>query len=120
MTIFWIVAVLGGLVCIVYLTLGVRAFTTVRRDILAAAGGTTDDPGELPTEIHRGFVWKALVGVAASSLVIVLLGVGGIFWYLPVILAIGSAIAVITGFVIDGRQAVADGISRSNLPERTI
>ena len=119
MTIFWVVAVFGGLVCIVYLTLGVRAFASVRRDILAA-GGTTDEPGELPAEMHSGFVWKALVGVTASSLVIVLLGAGGIFWYLPVILAIGSAIAVITGFVIDGRQAVADGASRSNLPERTI
>lgn len=113
MTIFWITAVLGGVVGIVYLTLGIQTFARVRRDILAAAGGeTTDDPEELPEEMHRGFVWKALGGVSASSLVIVLLGVGGIFWYLPVFLAIGSAIAVIAGFVIDGRRAAASGISR--------
>jgi hypothetical protein len=103
--IFWIAAVCGVLVAVVYLTLGVRAFVLVRRDVLAAAArGIPDDIAEVPDETHRGFVWKALGGVCASTLVIVLLGVNSLFWYLPIALAIGSAIAVIIAFLIDGRS----------------
>jgi hypothetical protein len=33
--------------------------------------------------------------------------VSGLFWYLPVILAIGSAVAVVSAFVIDRRSSAA-------------
>jgi hypothetical protein len=43
--------------------------------------------------------------VVVSTSVIVLLGVSPVFWYLPVILAIGTAVAVIAAFIIDSRSA---------------
>jgi hypothetical protein len=107
-SIFWIAVICGALVAVAYLALGVRAFMLVRRDVLAAAArGIPDDIGELPDEAHRGFVWKALGGVCASTLVIVLLGVNSVFWYLPIILAIGSAMAVIVAFLVDSRPTAS-------------
>jgi hypothetical protein len=43
--------------------------------------------------------------VVISTSVIALLGVSPVFWYLPAILAIGSAVAVIAAFLIDARSA---------------
>ncbi|UXA17916.1 hypothetical protein [Mycobacterium sp. SMC-4] len=104
MSLFWIVTVIAVVVAVAYLTFGVRAFARVRRDILhAAATRQTEDVAELPDAIHRGFVWKAFGGVIGSVAVIVLLSVNGVFWYLPIFLAIGSAVAVITAFIIDER-----------------
>jgi hypothetical protein len=104
---FWIAAVVAVVVAVVYISLAVQAFLRVRRDVLAlAASGETaeidtaglDDDGV-------GFTWKALGAVVVSTAVIVLLGVSPVFWYLPVILAIGTAVAVIAAFIIDQRSA---------------
>ncbi|UNB53490.1 hypothetical protein [Mycolicibacterium sp. YH-1] len=104
---FWITVVIAVVVAIVYVTLAVQSFLRVRRDVLAlAASGETaqidttglDDDG-------TGFAWKALGAVVVSTSVIVLLGVSPVFWYLPVILAIGTAVAVIAAFIIDSRSA---------------
>lgn len=106
MTMFWTVTMVAMVVAVIYVAYGVRAFTRVRRDILAAAAsGRHEAVVELPDEMHRGFVWKAFAGVVASVTVIALLSVDGVFWYLPVFLAIGSAVAVITAFVVDGHAA---------------
>ncbi|MGE2837288.1 hypothetical protein [Mycobacterium sp. SMC-4] len=106
MTMFWTVTTVAMVVAIIYVAFGIRAFTRVRRDILqAATSGQISTVAELPDEMHRGFVWKAFGGVVASVTVIALLSVDGVFWYLPVFLAIGSAVAVITAFVVDGRGA---------------
>ena len=105
---FWIAVVVGVAVGIVYITLGVQAFFRVRRDVLAsAASGETAELDVAALEATNGgaFAWKALAAVAASTSVIVLLGVSPVFWYLPPILAIGSAVAVIVAFVIDRRSA---------------
>jgi predicted metal-binding membrane protein len=104
---FWITVVIAVVVAVVYVTLAVQSFLRVRRDVLAlAASGETveidttglDDDG-------TGFAWKALGAVVVSTSVIVLLGVSPVFWYLPVILAIGTAVAVIAAFIIDRRSA---------------
>ncbi|HET7741071.1 MAG TPA: hypothetical protein VFL67_10520 [Mycobacterium sp.] len=104
---FWITVVIAVVVAVVYVTLAVQSFLRVRRDVLAlAASGETaqidttglDDDGS-------GFAWKALGAVVVSTSVIVLLGVSPVFWYLPVILAIGTAAAVIAAFIIDSRSA---------------
>lgn len=102
---FWIAVVCGVLISVVYLALGARSFLRVRRDVLAAAEqGVVDDVVDFPADVHRGFVWKALGGVCASTLVIVLLGLNSIFWYLPIILALGTGLAVIVAFLIDSRS----------------
>jgi hypothetical protein len=104
---FWLVLIAGVLIGVTYLTLAARSFARVRRDVMAAAeSGAATQVADFPDEMHRGFVWKALGGVCASTLVIVLLGVDSVFWYLPVILALGTGVAVIAAFVIDSRSSV--------------
>lgn len=114
MTAFWIAVVVGGVVVVAYTTLAVQAFTRVRRDILIArasgeptdlAAETFDTEGPFDTEGQGVFTWKAGLAVVASTAVIVLLGLDPVFWYLPAILAVGTAVAVIIAFVIDHRSA---------------
>ena len=104
---FWIAVVVGSVVSVVYVTLGVQAFFRVRKDVLAlaASGETADlDVEALEANDAGSFTWKAVGAVIASTSVIVLLGVSPVFWYLPAILAIGSAVAVIAAFLIDARS----------------
>ena len=74
-------------------------------DVLALAESgrpddlSTDDIGDAGT-----FTWKALGAVVVSTGVIALLGVSSVFWYVPAILAIGSAVAVVSAFLIDRRS----------------
>ena len=105
MTAFWIAVVAGIVVGVVYLALGVQAFLQVRQDVLAQVeSGVAQEIDTTGLEDdNRAFTWKAAGGVLASTLVIVLLGVSPVFWYLPAILAVGSAVAVVTAFVIDRR-----------------
>ena len=111
MTAFWIAVVVGSVVSVIYITLGVQAFFRVRKDVLARAsagemaGETADlDIDGLEANNAGTFSWKALLAVVASTSVIALLGVSPVFWYLPAILAIGSAVAVIVAFLIDRRS----------------
>jgi uncharacterized ion transporter superfamily protein YfcC len=102
---FWIAVIVGVAVGIVYITLAVQAFARVRTEVLASA--TTDATQDLSGDDvgdEGGFTWKAIAAVIFSTLVIVLLGVGSVFWYLPAILAIGSSVAVVAAFVIDRRS----------------
>lgn len=102
---FWIAVVVGVVVGAAYITLGVQAFFRVRRDVLALAESgqpddlSTDEIGDAGT-----FTWKALGAVAVSTAVIALLGVNSLFWYVPAVLAIGSAVAVVSAFLIDRRS----------------
>jgi hypothetical protein len=99
---FWIAVVVGLVVAVAYIGLGVQAFLRVRRDVLAVAASgepddlSTDEVGDADT-----FTWKALGAVVASTAVIALLGVSSVFWYIPAVLAIGSAVAVVLAFLID-------------------
>lgn len=104
---FWIAVIVGIVVAAVYITLGVQAFFRVRRDVLAlaASGETADlDVDALEANDAGSFSWKALGAVLVSTSVIALLGVSPVFWYVPAILAVGSAVAVIAAFLIDARS----------------
>lgn len=104
---FWLALVVGVVIAVVYFALGVQAFLRVRKEVLAlaAAGETSElDVTALDNEEGSTFTWKALGAVIASTTVIVLLGVNSLFWYIPPILAIGSAVAVIAAFLIDRRS----------------
>jgi len=104
---FWIAVIVGSVVGVVYITLGVQAFFRVRKDVLAlaASGETADLEVEtLEASNAASFSWKALGAVVISTSVIALLGVSPVFWYLPAILAVGSAVAVIAAFLIDARS----------------
>lgn len=113
---FWITVVIAVVVAVVYVTLAVQSFLRVRRDVLRTRGANGDlalaasgETAEIDTtgldDDGTGFTWKALGAVVVSTSVIVLLGVSPVFWYLPVILAIGTAVAVIAAFIIDSRSA---------------
>ncbi|MGE2833036.1 hypothetical protein [Mycobacterium sp. SMC-4] len=103
MTAFWLAVVAGVVVAAAYVTLGVQAFFRVRRDLLtpneSEAAGEIDITGL--EDDTRSFTWKALGAVVTSTTVIVLLGVSPVFWYLPAVLAVGSAVAVVSAFLID-------------------
>lgn len=97
---FWIAVVVGLTVGVVYVALAVEAFLRVRRDILS--GVRADVFAEAPQDDEsQTFTWKTLGAVIFSVVVIVSLGVDSTFWYLPAVLAIGTAAAVITAFHID-------------------
>jgi hypothetical protein len=109
MNAFWIAVVVGAVVAVVYVALGVQAFARVRRDVLAAAAGSHRselDVAALEDERNDVFTWKAAGAVVVSTTVIVLLGVNGLFWYVPAILAIGSSVAVIAAFLIDRKRTI--------------
>ncbi|MDG4663288.1 hypothetical protein [Mycobacterium sp. 236(2023)] len=104
---FWIAVVVGSVVGVVYITLGVQSFLRVRKDVLAlAASGETADleVDTLEATNAASFSWKAAGAVVISTSVIALLGVSPVFWYIPAILAIGTAVAVIAAFLIDARS----------------
>lgn len=102
---FWAAVVAGIVIGIAYVTLGIQTFLRVRRDILSGDGrDATGDTAGLEGDATT-FTWKAGAAVVASTSVIVLLGVNSVFWYLPAILAIGSAVAVTVAFVIDRKVA---------------
>lgn len=104
---FWTTTVVGIAVSVVYIALGVQAFLRVRKDVLAlaASGETTDlDTAALEANDAGSFSWKALGAVVVSTSVIALLGLSPVFWYVPAILAVGSAVAVIAAFLIDGKS----------------
>lgn len=101
---FWIAVVVGVAVAGAYIVLGVQAFLRVRRDLLASDEASVLDVDGLDDDTAT-FTWKAVTAVIASTVVIALLGVSGLFWYVPAVLAIGSAVAVVTAFVIDGKNA---------------
>lgn len=104
---FWIAVVVGVAVSAVYITLATQSFLRVRKEVLAlAASGETADleVDVLDDNDASTFTWKALVAVVISTSVIVLLGVSPVFWYLPAILALGTAVAVSAAFVIDRRS----------------
>jgi hypothetical protein len=104
---FWIAVIVGSVISVVYITLGVQAFFRVRKDVLAlaASGETADlDTDALEDNDAGSFSWKALGAVLTSTSVIALLGISPVFWYIPAILAVGSAVAVITAFLIDARS----------------
>ena len=104
---FWIAVVVGVTVSAVYITLAVQSFLRVRKDVLAlaASGETADLEVDVLDENEAStFTWKALGAVVISTSVIVLMGVSPVFWYLPAILALGTAVAVSAAFVIDRRS----------------
>lgn len=105
---FWAAVVAGIVIGIAYVTLGIQTFLRVRRDILSGGGqaapDTTGDTAGLEGDATT-FTWKAGAAVVASTSVIVLLGVNSVFWYLPAILAIGSAVAVTVALLIDRKVA---------------
>jgi hypothetical protein len=114
MTIFYIALAIGLIVAVAYVGLAVEAFVRVRREALAEArpigdkvpahaGPAAQDPADKDVYAGQGrnFTWKAISGVAASTLVLVLVSATPTAWDLLPVLAIGSSAAVVTAFIVD-------------------
>jgi hypothetical protein len=108
MTIFIIGVVLAVAVASTYVTLGVRDFLRIRREVgraAAADGGVAaESSGEASLDAGRetvGFAWRALGGVVCSVALLYLISHAWWAWYLFPALALGTGVAVSIAFVID-------------------
>ena len=92
----------GTAITFVYLWLVIDTFSSLRvpaRHDRVAAIAAAD------IEADRNHGWKATGAVLASTSVLVLISVTPLAWHLVPLLGLGSALAVITAFLVD-RQAM--------------
>jgi len=101
MTAFVIATVLGVVVTAVYLALAGRSFAALRAQ-LAAGEPVIETAADFDTRV-AGFRWKAPLAVLASTLVLVLISTTPVALALTPFLSIGTAIAVITAFLVERR-----------------
>lgn len=102
----FVIALIVGLgVAAAYVALATDSFRDVRRKTIAAAasGEPLTDPHDDSVYAEQGgdFAWKASLGVIASIVLLVLIGVDPVFWYVLPFLSIGTAMAVVVAFVVD-------------------
>jgi len=101
---FYIALVLGGVIAVAYVALGIEAFQRARRTYgTSVEEASTDD---LDAQ-GRGFTWVALGGVVVSTTLLVLISHLGWTWYILPFLSLGSALAVVTAFVVDREESEA-------------
>lgn len=119
MPVFYIALLAGIAVAVAYLYLVKDGFERVRRDYDDEAAGVPRT-AEVDYELQgRGFSWVAGGGVVASTTLLVLASYTGAVWYLLPFLAIGTAVAVVSAFLVDRREdavsaaaATAEGVAR--------
>jgi hypothetical protein len=104
MTAFYIALVLGGVIAAAYIVLGYAEFQRARKTYGEAAETVSDD--DLDAQ-GRGFTWVALGGVVVSTTLLVLISHTSWAWYVLPFLSLGSALAVVTAFVVDREEAGA-------------
>ena len=102
MTAFYITLVLGSVIAVAYIALGYAEFQRARRSYGATAETVSDD--NLDAQ-GRGFTWVALGGVVVSTTLLVLISHTSWAWYILPFLSLGSALAVVTAFVVDREEA---------------
>ena len=108
MTIFIIGVVLAVAVAGTYVTLGVRDFLRIRREVNRAAaadgGVAVESPDGASLDAGKetvGFAWRAIGGVVCSVALLELISHAWWAWYLFPALALGTGVAVSVAFVID-------------------
>lgn len=102
---FYIALVLGGIIAIAYIALGYAEFQRARQTYGEAAEAAEDN--DLDAQ-GRGFTWVAIGGVVVSTTLLVLISHTSWAWYILPFLSLGSALAVVTAFVVDREEAEAD------------
>ena len=104
MTAFYIALVLGSIIAIAYIALGYAEFQRARRNYRDATEAV--DADDLDVQ-GRGFTWVALGGVFVSTTLLVLISHTSWAWYILPFLSLGSALAVVTAFVVDREESGA-------------
>ena len=102
MTAFYIALVLGSVIAVAYIALGYAEFQRARRSYGATTETARDDDLDAQS---RGFTWVALGGVVVSTTLLVLISHTSWAWYILPFLSLGSALAVVTAFVVDREEA---------------
>jgi hypothetical protein len=105
MTIFIIGVVLAVAVATTYVTVAVRDFLRIRREVNRAAGSVAAESShDASLDAGRetvGFAWRASGGVVCSVALLELISHAWWAWYLFPALALGTGVAVSIAFVID-------------------
>jgi len=109
MAIFIIGVVLAVAVASTYITLGVRDFLRIKREVSRAADtdgrvAVGSAAGDRAIDAGRetvGFAWRALGGVVCSVALLYLISHAWWAWYLFPALALGTGVAVSIAFVVD-------------------
>jgi len=99
---FYIALVLGVVIAVAYIALGYAEFQRARKSYGEEAETASD--GDLDAQ-GRGFTWVALGGVVVSTTLLVLISHTSWAWYILPFLSLGSALAVVTAFVVDREEA---------------
>jgi hypothetical protein len=108
MTIFVIGVVVAVAVVSAYVTLGVRDFLRIRREVSRAAaadgGPSVESSNDGSIDAGKetvGFAWRAIGGVVCSVALLYLVSHVWWAWYAFPALALGTGVAVSIAFVID-------------------
>jgi hypothetical protein len=99
---FYIALVLGSIIAIAYVALGYGEFKRARQTYGETAAAA--DADDLDAQ-GRGFTWVALGGVVVSTTLLVLISHTSWAWYILPFLSLGSALAVVTAFVVDREES---------------
>jgi hypothetical protein len=102
---FYIALVLGTAIAAAYLTLGYREFQRTRRTYDQIE--SVEDETEVFADQEGKFTWVALGGVVVSTGLLVLASISGQAWYLLPFLSLGTALAVVVAFIVDGERREA-------------
>jgi hypothetical protein len=107
MTAVYVAIVAGIVVAAIYLWSVTNGLVAARTEMATFGGGQLGQiqtvPDRLLKEQERGLIWQSAAGVVLSTLALVLLVIGPVFWTLVPFLAIGTAITVIVAFAIESR-----------------
>jgi hypothetical protein len=102
---FYIALAAGIAIAIVYITLVLRTFLRLRRSVIdGTAASNAEGSAEGYEQQGRNFGWKAGAGVVASTGLLTLVSLTGWAWYILPFLGLGSSVAVIAAFLIDGKE----------------
>jgi hypothetical protein len=102
MLFFSALIVAGLAVGVAYLLLVADAFARLRQQYVRVPSTSNGTPAAgLAAVPDERIGWKAAGGVVASTSVLALASVTPYAWYLPPVLAVGSAAAVVVAFLID-------------------
>ncbi|PXX05419.1 hypothetical protein [Mycolicibacterium moriokaense] len=106
MVIFYIGAVIGLILAVVYVFVGALSFLRIRRELLNGAGADAlqdDEADSSEVALVPGFTWKATLAVLTSFVALIIASYNGAFWYVLAFSGLGTAAAVIVAFVLELR-----------------
>ena len=104
----YIATALGLVVGAVYLWVVLQGLITAKNDMVTHGGGRLGTVQHVPDKVFRdqekGLLLQSAAGVVLSTLALLLLALGPVYWHIVPFLSIGTAIAVIVAFAVERRD----------------